>query len=330
MKAELCASSVANFGFALFALLEEPGKDVLLISPYSIGAALSLAAAGYAVQALPAHRVERHATAGGAAERELLQALGAPTHSHFANVATAMLKGDAAHPVELQLANSVWVKQGVLPAYEELVREVHSAEAQRLGESYHDLNAWVASKTDGRIPRLIEDEKVDSLVQAVLVNAVFFKGTWAVAFNPALTQDGEFSSPAGPVPARFMWDAFLRLGGVDIGLLGGAAVVQLDYGSSELPESEFCALMVLPEEASPASMAAAIEGLKQTSAQRVLAQLEMNADVKVRIPRFRAEAQVELVDYFRNLGINQLSNDPEVHIDQVVHKAAMEVGIPFS
>lgn len=60
-----------------------------------------------------------------------------------------MLKGDAAHPVELQLANSVWVKQGVLPAYEELVREVHSAEAQRLGESYHDLNAWVASKTDG-------------------------------------------------------------------------------------------------------------------------------------------------------------------------------------
>lgn len=59
MKAELCASSVANFGFALFALLEEPGKDVLLISPYSIGAALSLAAAGYAVQALPAHRVER-------------------------------------------------------------------------------------------------------------------------------------------------------------------------------------------------------------------------------------------------------------------------------
>ena len=148
------AAGIAKFGLALFALLaEDPSTAVVLVSPLSISAALSLAAAG--------------ATPAGAAERELLSALGVGNHTAVAELGGAILSGDeSTRGVTLRIANSVWAKQGVLPSYQELVDRTHGARAERLGTTYDELNAWVASKTDCRIPKLMEDPTVDPLVVA--------------------------------------------------------------------------------------------------------------------------------------------------------------------
>ena len=63
------------------------------------------------------------------------------------------------------------------------------AVAAPLGTSYAPINAWVAGATEGKITDLLQGAP-DPLVRAVLVNAVYFKGSWAAKFDPAHTRPG--------------------------------------------------------------------------------------------------------------------------------------------
>lgn len=320
------AAGIAKFGFALFTLLAENQIDtpVVLVSPLSVSASLSLALAG--------------ATPEGAAERELIAALGVSSHASVAELSTSMLSGDeASRGVALRVANSVWVKQEVLPSFQQMVVQTHGARAETLSASYDELNAWVASKTEGRISKLMDPSAVDPLIVAVLVNAVYFVGSWTAAFNPQDTFQRQFRAPDGPLPARFMKRTGKYAASPGLSCLGGAAVVKLDYGKpSEKGEAnDFCALMVLPATPAPESMAAAVRGLQSTPLEQLINELSvLNANVQ--IPRFKAEWGVEdLVAPLRTLGLSQafdgdgqflqLSSAPDVHIEHVFHKASLEV-----
>jgi serpin B len=54
------------------------------------------------------------------------------------------------------------------------------------------INAWVAARTRGRIPELLAPEMVTQLTRFGLVNAVYFKGSWAQHFATAKTRPGAF------------------------------------------------------------------------------------------------------------------------------------------
>jgi len=114
--------------------------------------------------------------------------------------------------------------------------------------------------------------------------------------------------------------------------LGGATVLRLDYG---VANSDFCALFVLPATHSPNSLLAATKGLKDLSISSLLLR-QREQMVHLRLPRFRAEWGVaSLKKALRELGLKEsfdgvdeftnMSDDPDVHIDDVLHKAVIEV-----
>ena len=293
----------------------DPAAPVVLLSPFSIAGALSLAAAG----------------ASAEAEAELLKLLGVPNFDAFGAFALSVLPrpGDG---VALHVANSVWSKRSIKPAYIERLKRA-GALAAPLGASYAPVNEWVKVQTEGHITNLLEGAP-DPLVKAVLVNAVFFKGSWASQFRVEATAAGHFDAPTGPTAAQFMHQrAKIELART-VSSLGGATVARLDYGTGD-GEKSYCALFVLPAEPGPASMDEAVRGLRSTDLAELLSGMH-TTDTKLSLPKFKAEwGASSLKPPLRALGVSAsfdgsgqflgMSDDQELHIDDVIHKARLEV-----
>ncbi|NXR06588.1 SPB9 protein, partial [Semnornis frantzii] len=59
-------------------------------------------------------------------------------------------------------------------------------------ESAKQINAWVEEKTEGKIQNLLPKGLLDSQTRLVLVNAIYFKGSWELEFNKAKTVEMPF------------------------------------------------------------------------------------------------------------------------------------------
>jgi serpin B len=109
------------------------------------------------------------------------------------------------HRLEWNLADSIFVEQTLelQPAFLDLlsseydsgVRQVdfkHAFEVARL-----TINDWVAGQTKDKIVDLLPMGSLDERTRVVLVNALYFYGTWAIPFKPSDTQAAPFHRLAG-------------------------------------------------------------------------------------------------------------------------------------
>lgn len=95
---------------------------------------------------------------------------------------------------EVLLANSLWSGRGtpLLPAYVESMQGLFHATAS-VG-SADDVNKWAATATRGLITEAIPP---GSEFDAVLANALHFKGKWEHAFEKARTHAAPFQTGDG-------------------------------------------------------------------------------------------------------------------------------------
>ena len=288
----------------------------MFLSPLSVAGALALAAAG---------------ASPGASESELLSVLGVDAHTQIPELSSALLSPSG---VELNVANSIWAQKSLLlPEFIKVAKTVHHAVAAPLPKTYAPINAWVSEQTQGRITDLMPKGRPSQSLATLLINAVFFKGSWAAKFQPKHTTVGSFHAPSGDVAAPFMRRTGRLPCAMRVPSLGGASVVQLDYGEGGGP---FSALLVLPANATAAAMAAVTSGLRAAPLADLLLKLRKpSREVGLLLPRFKAEWGVtSLVPHLRALGVaaafeggslSRMSNDPGLHIDDVLHKATIEV-----
>ena len=103
--------------------------------------------------------------------------------------------------VELFVANSVWTRKG-MPVEEEflsVVKDYYNAEASVLDFSSRSaadtINLWVNKSTRGKIPSIVQ--QISPRMVMYLINAVYFKGNWAIKFDNRLTQDRPFTPAEG-------------------------------------------------------------------------------------------------------------------------------------
>jgi len=118
------------------------------------------------------------------------------------NQATKELQDNlrAAQGVELSIGNSLWLRQDwtLDSEYVEQNRTAYDATLEVLDfdspEAVTRINQWAEEATQGKIDTVldrIEDEVL------FLLNAVYFKGNWLDAFNPARTQPFPFHRADG-------------------------------------------------------------------------------------------------------------------------------------
>lgn len=325
---------LSSFAYNLFSEIsasEEKGDVV--VSPFSVASALSLILVG--------------ATPKSACQAELQSVLSINTHTQIPMLSEKILKHSTTDAnndndgVQLTSANGIWISRSIKESYVENVQNVHKGKASLLPHTYDPINAFISDKTDGMINNMLEGE-MDANTVSILINAVYFKGSWKEKFDPILTRSGVFTTAVGVQrDAMFMNDTRKVQVAINVKEFGGASVISLEYGKKD--DTEFTALFFLPQENTNDSLSKVFSSIAKLSKSKsgnslkeVLEEQMKETKVKLSLPRFRIEYGTKsLKTQLMNMGIkaafdgrnvfSELSDDPEVYLSDVLHKAVMEV-----
>ncbi len=174
-------NSISHDGFAFDLFNSMSEDDNLLVSPYSVRTALSMLAMG----------------TNGSTRDALVDVLGASPE-----VLRDSYYCSTAKPSEgymLEIANSVWIDEGfsVKPTFLEFMKyfraDVYDTYSFRLSSTVDKINGWVSQKTHDHIDNIVSELKPED--RLVLVNAVYFKGSWESAFKKDRTFTENFTNP---------------------------------------------------------------------------------------------------------------------------------------
>ncbi len=131
-------------------------------------------------------------------------------------------------------ANSIWVKEGLnfLPDFLQVSQNYYDAllkSGEKFDQNTEDaVNDWCKDKTKGMIPKFVEHNEINAL-QALFLNALYFKGKWKYPFKSSETRMQVFVRRDGTtarVPMMVMNSQTLSCVSTD-----DVIIVSLPYGN---------------------------------------------------------------------------------------------------
>ena len=314
--AEKARVEAAN-AFALNLLKEVYGKkaESIVLSPLSVQYALGMVNNG----------------ACGETEREISSVLGQEgrdsLNAFCRHLLTDLPRVDTT--VTLSIANGIILndryslkqpfKKAVERDYDAMVEEMSFADDKAvLGK----VNGWCAEKTRGKITEILSDVSADAILFAL--NAVYFKGNWADAFEKKYTREEDFTTARGKkIKVQMMHkedkfsygenDRFQRLA--------------LPYGNGK-----YAMEVLLPK---GDNMPEFLDYLSVTPWKDLKPSAYPLPTVIVSFPRFQTETYRKLNDPLTDLGMVRaftdgaqffdMVNEADAKISRVLHKARIEV-----
>ncbi len=238
-------------------------------------------------------------------------------------------EGDVKEPFAIRVANSLWGQQGFpfLEDFLTLLAENYDAGMNLVDfftaaeDARQTINTWVAQQTEGRIADLIPPGVITELTRLVLVNAIWFKASWAEQFEPESTRDGTFTTLAGAeVTVPFMH----RIGMMDYVAGDGYQVIRLPYAGD-------AALLVVVPDAGRFQELAANFGPEELAAV-----LDAGAvQVQLAMPKFEFRSEFALAPALQELGmvaafgadadLSGMTGGQDLAIAEVVHQSFIAV-----
>ncbi|MEX2598526.1 MAG: serpin family protein [Dehalococcoidia bacterium] len=314
--------TAANNDFAFRMLQElrahEPGENVFF-SPLSISVALAMTWNGADGET----REDMAETLGfgdmemeevNAAFRHLLDALNNPSDGSDAEMA-------------LRVVNSLWPREDVTvhEDYRSRVLGAFDAEVFPLDmgdpESVDILNAWVEEQTEGKIDEITDS--LDANIVMILLNAIYFLGSWEQPFDPDNTSAAPFRLADGTEREVSMMSQSPRMDHLDG---DGFQALRMPYDGGNVSMYVF-----LPDDDS--SLDAFMDGLNPNAWEEWMDGFQ-DAQGTLALPKFEMEYEVQLEEILPGMGMEiafgpgadfsaMTPNNP--WIDEVKHKAIVEV-----
>ncbi|XP_066181662.1 serpin B6-like [Sylvia atricapilla] len=323
----LCAANT-TFAVELFRKLCEKNRGQnVFFSPFSISSALSMVLLG----------------SRGSTEAQISKVLSLKNAQDAHNGYQSLLS-------EINDPNTKYILRTANRLYGEKTLEFLASFLESSQKSYHagleqmdfvhawedcrkQINGWVEERTEGKIQNLLREGILNSLTRLVLVNAIYFKGSWEEQFNKDSTRERPFhinKNETRPVQMMFKEANFNM---TYIGDLQ-TKILELPYVGNEL------SMIILL----PAAIQDGSTGLERLEGELTYEKLidwvnpEMMDSTKVRVslPRFKLEEDYELKPVLRSMGMpdafdlekadfSGISSGKELVLSEVVHKSFVEV-----
>ena len=278
------AAAHTKFGFKLYAALVRQSADKnIFIAPSSLSLCLAMASNG-------AEAETRQAMA-----RALdTQAMSLDDLNRTSRALQTVLENADAN-VQLRIATSLWARQGVTFTPDFLQRTKDYFDAHVTALNFADptapatLNRWVSNKTHGKIAKIVD--QIDAHAMLLLINAIYFKGTWAQAFDKAQTKPDTFTLLHGTTQVPMM----AQSGHYPYLETNDFQAVSLPYGGGR-----FSFYVFLPSSA--ISLGAFAQSVTEANWQQWMAQFRA-MEGAIRLPRFSVAYEATLNDALKALGM---------------------------
>ena len=276
-------ASVNAFGLDVFRQINTLDKvSDLFVSPLSLSLALAMTSAG----------------ADGQTEAQMRSMLGfesctnAEMAEYYRKMTEALLSIDP--KTTLQIANAIWTDKGITlkKGFVSDVTKYYHSEAKSADMSakatIDAINRWCAGHTNNKITKILDDS--DTGLAVLLVNALYFNGTWTTKFTD--TFDGKFRTLAGTGTPVTMMRAQrdMRYAATD-----KWQMVQLPYGNGA-----FVMDLLLP--AAGLDFEKAVKGLDAAQWEALVGALRTR-EVHLEFPKFKMEYEINLNDVLQSLGM---------------------------
>ncbi|KRT81058.1 hypothetical protein AMK59_6112 [Oryctes borbonicus] len=310
------STGINNFAHKLYDAISKK-DDNLIFSPMSVHAALAFTYQGAAQDTA----------------RSFQRSLGVPDASETAvgykSIVSAL---NNAENVKISMANKIYVKSGykLKENFRSVADDYFSADVEAIDfgqkqKTAANINDWVKNKTNNRIQNLVKPGDFDDLTAAVLLNAIYFKGTWLKKFNAKHTHDDKFyTSETDTVDCKMM----RQMGQFQYGELSSldSKVLRLKY-----TDDRFAMIIILPN-----SKTGIVDLETKLSEKDINSFTTTNRPVSVTLPRFKLESNINLKEPLKQIGLgaifldgadfsNMLDSQKPLKIDKVIQKAFVEV-----
>jgi serpin B len=310
-------SGSTKFAIDLFGrvLKKDPHGNVL-ISPFSVHTAMAMVYNGANAETMKTMKA-----ALGFGEMKLDE-----VNKAAQELTKDIQEGDKG--VSIQVANSLWLKKGVDIRQDFIKRlaDFFGASAEALDfadkKSLDKINDWTSKNTKGKIKRILD--KLDPEGVLYLLNAVWFKGDWAIKFDKKLTTKRTFNLEDGKTVEIPMMSQSGHFQYLDADTFKAVA---LPYANKRLAMYLF-----LPE--SKTTLTDFLGTLTQEALTGWLGQFDSREGTVI-LPTFKGEYDIDLTKILRLMGME----DPfdaakadfskltavKVFISLVLHKTFIEI-----
>ena len=180
------------FNIKLYDQVAHNNNNNVVVSPFSIQSVLSMVLSG----------------AGGETANQIRFGLSLPEdkylHSGLNEILTAM--GDKSENFTLKAANRLYIQNGfhLRPRFLAFNQKTYQAVPEIVDfreeeKTRQAINTWVRGETNEKIEELIRPGVLTPSSRLVLINALYFKGTWVEPFDKADTRKKNFHTNNGQV-----------------------------------------------------------------------------------------------------------------------------------
>ena len=313
-----------------FKLLNEAGKQqtggALVVSPLSAAYLLGMLNEG----------------AQGDTQREIMQALGFANASAL-DVTTYLNKLLTAAPaldrkVTVDMANALYgnSKKGVefSSDYAKTMTASYQAQITSLDFSQpaalQAINQWCSEQTHGLVSDILAPQELKADAMALLLNTVYFKAPWAVAFDKSATKKAPFTTTDGTTRQVDMMSGKAVVGFCADNTL---KAISMPYGDGTY---QMAVVMTADESKhSPSDVVTSLTAARWQQMTETMTDGQQQMDVM--LPRFKTESKVDLVEPLMSMGMTKafsskdadfsrmLKDGSGLYVSKMLQKACIEV-----
>ncbi|XP_027432153.1 serpin B7 isoform X1 [Zalophus californianus] len=235
---------------------------------------------------------------------------------------------------ELHIANGVFAEKvfDLHKNYIECVEKLYNAKVERVDftndieDTRYKVNKWIENETHGKIKSILQAGSVSSSAVMVLVNAVYFKGKWELAFNKNETVNCHFKSPKCPGKAVAMMHQERKFN-FSVIRDPSMQVLELKYHGG------ISMFIMLPEnDLSQIENRLTFQNLMEWTNRRKMS----SQYVEVFLPQFKIEKNYEIKHHLRALGLKDIFDESRadlsgiasggrLYVSKMMHKSYIEV-----
>jgi serine protease inhibitor len=231
--------------------------------------------------------------------------------------------------VVFEIANAIFYADGfsVKPGFLSINEDVYDAEVKKLNFSspaaVEIINNWVAEKTHDKIEKIIE--QLDPLDRMVLLNAIYFYGTWTNEFDEDGTHSLPFNKTNGATMEVPMMSKLEKLPYTSNNLF---KAIKMPYGNGQ-----YNMVVMLP--AGGNNSQNVIDALSSGNWKKWLESFEMTDRVSITMPRFKYAFETQLKEVLKIMRMEKAFmpyvadfsgiSDQDLYISEAIHKSYIDV-----